>query len=60
MIFLLRAAFWTAVVMVFVPGGPQGTGQAMDRPTLQTVRTDMLLTFARIRTELHARDLQAR
>lgn len=58
--FLLRAVFWTAVVMVFVPGAPHGTAQTTGLLTLENVRTEVLLTFARIRTELHARDLQAR
>ena len=60
MIFLLRAVFWTAAVMVFVPGAPHGTTKTADVPTLESVRTDVLVTLARIRTELHARDLQAR
>jgi len=60
MIFLLRVVFWTAAVMVFVPGAPHGTAKTADLPTLESVRTDVLLTLARIRTELHARDLQAR
>ncbi|HEV2666976.1 MAG TPA: hypothetical protein VG324_18795, partial [Blastocatellia bacterium] len=50
MVFLLRAVFWTAVVMVFVPGGPHGTGETAGLQTLASVREDALLTLARIRT----------
>jgi hypothetical protein len=59
MIFLLRAVFWTAVVIVFVPEAPHGTSQTSRLQVLESVRTDALLTLARIRMELHARDLQA-
>ena len=60
MIFLLRAVFWTAVVIVFVPGAPHGTEQTARLQTFESVRAGALLTLERIRTELHARDLQAR
>ena len=60
MIFLLRAVFWTAVVLMLVPESPQGTAHRAGLPMLQSVRADALLTLARIRTEVHVRDLQAR
>jgi hypothetical protein len=60
MIFLLRAVFWTAVVAMFVPGMIHGTGRTADFQTLESLKTDALLTLARVRTELNARDLRAR
>jgi len=60
MSFLLRAVFWTAVVVVFVPGASHGTGPAAGLPTLESLKADAILTLARVRTELNARDLRAR
>jgi hypothetical protein len=60
MIFLLRAVFWTAVVVVFVPGATLGTGHTGQFQTLESLKTDAILTLARVRMELNARDLRAR
>ena len=56
MIFLLRAVFWTAVVVVFVPGPPHGTGHAAGLQTLETLKTDAIQRLARVRAELTDRD----
>jgi hypothetical protein len=60
MIFLLRAVFWTAVVIVFVPGAALGTGHAGQFQTLESLKADAILTLARVRMELNGRDLRAR
>jgi hypothetical protein len=59
MIFLLRAVFWTAVVVVFVPGETLGTGQKDQFQTLESLKADAILTLARVRMELNARNLRA-
>ena len=59
MTFLLRAVFWTAVVAVFVPGATLGTGQQNQFQTLESLKADAILTLARVRMELNARDLGA-
>ena len=43
MSFLLRAVFWTAVVVVFVPGASHGTGPAAGLPTLESLKADAIL-----------------
>jgi len=60
MIFLLRAVFWTAAVVMFVPGATLGTGQKDQLQTLESLKADAILTLARVRMELNARDLRAR
>jgi hypothetical protein len=60
MTFLLRAVFWTAVVIVFVPGATLGTGQKDQFQTLESLKADAILTLARVRMELNARTLRAR
>ena len=60
MIFLLRAVFWTAVVVAFVPGATVGTGRNDQFQTLESLKADAILTLARVRMELNARDLRAR
>jgi hypothetical protein len=60
MIFLLRAVFWTAIVAVFVPGASHRTAQAADLQILESLKADAILTLARIRMELNARDMRAR
>jgi hypothetical protein len=60
MIFLLQAVFWTAVVAVSVPSASHGMGQTAGFQTFETLKTDALLTLARVRTELNARDWRAR
>ena len=59
MTFLLRAVFWTAVVVVFVPGATLGTGQNDRFQTLESLKADAILTLARVRMELNARNLRA-
>jgi hypothetical protein len=59
MIFLLRAVFWTAVVMMFVPGAFNGTGHAAGLKTLQTFKADAIERLARVRAELNERDIRA-
>jgi hypothetical protein len=56
MTFLLRAVFWTAVVVVFVPGATAGVGQEAQFQTLESFKADAILTLARVRMELNARD----
>jgi hypothetical protein len=60
MTFLLRAVFWTAIVVVFVPGATRGTASTAQSQTLESLKTDAILTLARVRTELNARDFRAR
>ena len=60
MTFLLRAVFWTAVVVVFVPGATTGVGQEAQFQTLESFKADAILTLARVRTELSARDTRTR
>jgi hypothetical protein len=60
MIFLLRAIFWTAVVVVFVPDATVGTGEKNQFQTLESLKEDAILTLARVRMELNAQDLRAR
>jgi hypothetical protein len=58
MIFLLRAVFWTAVVVVLVPGASHGTDRARHAaglPTLEILKTDAISTLARVRAELNER-----
>ena len=62
MIFLLRAMFWTAVVVVLVPSAPYGTDIARDAtglPTLETLKTDAISTLTRVRAELNERHSRA-
>ena len=59
MLFLLRAVFWTAVVVVFVPGATTGIGHTAQFQTLESFKTDAILTLARVRMELNARVLRA-
>jgi hypothetical protein len=59
MTFLLRAAFWTAVVAVLVPGPPHGAGHAAGRQAFETLKTDAILRLARVRAELNDRDSRA-
>ena len=59
MIFLLRAMFWTAVVVMFVPGATAGTGEKNQFQALESLKADAILTLARVRMELNARDLRA-
>jgi hypothetical protein len=59
MTFLLRAVFWTAVVVMFVPGSPHGIGHAADLRTLETLKTDAIQRLARVRAELNDRDSRA-
>lgn len=59
MTFLLRAVFWTAVVVVFVPGATLGTGQKDQFQTLESLKADAILTLARVRMELNARNSRA-
>jgi hypothetical protein len=60
MTFLLRAVFWTAVVVVFVPGATASFGHETQIQTLENFKADAILTLARVRSELNARDLRAR
>jgi len=60
MIFLLRAVFWTAVVVVFVPGATVGPGRNDQFQTLESLKADAILTLARVRMEMNARDLRVR
>jgi hypothetical protein len=60
MFFLLRAVFWTAVVVVFVPGATTGAGHEAQFQTLESFKTDAILTLARVRMELNAGDLRVR
>lgn len=62
MIFLLRAMFWTAVVVVFVPSasyGTDGARYAAGLPTLETLKTDAISTLTRVRAELNERHSRA-
>ena len=59
MTFLLRAVFWTAVVVVFMPGATLGTGQKDQFQTLESLKADAILMHARVRMELNARNLRA-
>jgi hypothetical protein len=62
MTFLLRAVFWTAVVVMFVPGATLGTGQTGQNDqfqTLESLKADAILTLARVRMELNAGNLRA-
>jgi len=59
MIFLLRAMFWTAVVVMFVPGPSTGTGHAAVLQTLETLKTDAIQRLARVKAELNERDVRA-
>ena len=58
--FLLRAVFWTAVVVVFVPGATHGTAHTAQFQMLESLKADAILTLARVRMELNTRDLRAR
>lgn len=58
MIFLLRAVFWTAVVVVLAPSASYGTDPA-GLPTLETLKTDAISTLARVRAELNERHSRA-
>ncbi len=62
MIFLLRAMFWTAVVVVLAPSASYGTDGARHTagsPTLETLKTDAISTLARVRAELNERHSRA-
>jgi hypothetical protein len=60
MIFLLRAAFWSAVVAVFAPDGTfHGAERGPQWQTLESLKTDAIHSLARVRAELNARDLRA-
>ena len=58
--FLLRAVFWTAAVVVFVPGATPGAADTAQFQTLESLRADAIHTLARVRMEMTARDLRAR
>jgi hypothetical protein len=59
MIFLLRAAFWTAVVAVFVPGASPGAGHAAGLQTLERFKADAIQILARVRADLNVGDMRA-
>jgi hypothetical protein len=59
MIFLVRAAFWTLVVAMYVPGSVQGWDKAAGLQTLEWFKADVVHRLARVRAELHARDVRA-
>jgi len=59
MIFILRAVFWTAVVLAFAPGPSSGTGYAAGLQTLESFKTDAVQRLARVRAELNERDVRA-
>ena len=60
MFFLLRAVFWTAAVVVFVPETSFGTAPTMGLQTLEQLRADAIQVLARVRTELSEQDVRAR
>jgi hypothetical protein len=60
MVFLLRAVFWTAVVVVSMPGAMPGTAHAPHVQTLESLKADAIMRLAHVRMELNARDLRAR
>jgi hypothetical protein len=60
MIFLLRAMFWTAVVVVLAPSASHGTDRVRPGlPALETLKTDAISTLARVRAELNERHSRA-
>ena len=60
MFFLLRAMFWTAAVILFVPEASHGTIPAVGLQTLEQLKADAILTLARVRLELNERGVRAR
>jgi hypothetical protein len=58
MTFLLRAAFWTAVVSVFVPGASSGLDHAAGGQTLERVKSGVIQRLARVRADLNAGNMR--
>jgi hypothetical protein len=59
MVFLIRAAFWTAVVALYVPGASSGIDDAAGLQALERFKADAIQRLARVRADLNAGNMRA-